>query len=39
LDNWEFISIEDLESMINSKNYDVEEWSQILFEPIKNIFK
>jgi predicted NUDIX family phosphoesterase len=35
LDNWEFVSISTLEAMFNSGNYDVEAWSQILFEPLK----
>jgi hypothetical protein len=37
LDNWEFVSLEQLEQMINSPDYDTEAWSKILFEPIKNI--
>lgn len=36
LDNWEFVTLSTLEGMILSWNYDVESWSQILFEPIKN---
>ena len=39
LDNWEFISIEDLEKMVYSDDYDVEKWSKILFEPIKELLK
>jgi hypothetical protein len=37
LDNWEFVSLEQLEQMINSPDYDTEAWSKILFEPIKKI--
>lgn len=39
LDNWEFISIEDLENMVNSDKYDTEAWSKILFEPLKKLLK
>jgi len=35
LENGEFIKIDELESMINSWDYDVEGWSNILFEPMK----
>lgn len=37
LDNWEFISVEELDKMASSWNYDIELWSQILLEPLKNI--
>lgn len=37
IDNWEFVSLENLEKMINSDDYDTEAWSKILFEPIKKI--
>jgi len=37
LDNGEFVSLEKLEEMINSPEYDTEAWSKILFEPIKKI--
>jgi len=36
LDNWEFVTLSTLEWMIISWNYDVEWWSKILFEPLKN---
>lgn len=39
LDNWEFVSIDTLEAMFNSWNYDVEAWSQILLEPLKRMLK
>lgn len=39
LDNWEFLSIDDIENMVSSWEYDVESWSKILFEPLKNILK
>jgi len=39
LDNWEFISLEDLEQKVNSPEYDVEAWSKILFNPIKKLIK
>ncbi len=35
LENGEFIEISELESMIASWDYDVEAWSEILFEPMK----
>jgi len=35
LENGEFIEMSELESMISSWDYDVEAWSQILFEPMK----
>lgn len=35
LDNWEFLSIETIEEMIQSGNYDLENWAQIFFEPLK----
>jgi len=34
LDNWEFMTLADLENKVNSSDYDVEAWSKILFEPI-----
>jgi len=37
LDNWEFVSLENLEKMIKSEEYNTEAWSEILFEPIKKI--
>lgn len=37
LDNGEFVSLEKLEEMIDSPEYDTEAWSKILFEPIKKI--
>jgi isopentenyldiphosphate isomerase len=39
LDNWEFVSLEKLEEMLASWNYDIEPWSKILFEPIKELLK
>jgi len=39
LDNGEFIDILKLENMIYSWDYDVENWSKILFEPIKKYLK
>ncbi len=39
LDNWEFVTMWTLEWMIISWNYDVEAWSQILFEPLRNYLK
>ena len=39
LDNWEFIALDKLEKMVNSKEYNTETWSEILFEPIKKILK
>lgn len=39
LENGEFISIEDLQDMLESPDYEVENWSKILFEPIKNILQ
>ena len=39
LDNWEFISLENLEKMVYSDDYNTEAWSKILFEPIKKILK
>lgn len=35
LEKWEFISVEKYEEMISSWNYDVENWSKILLEPLK----
>ena len=35
LDNWEFVTFSTLEWMFNSGNYDVEAWSKIVFEPLK----
>lgn len=35
LDNWEFVSIEKLQEMIDSWEYDVEAWTKIVFEPVK----
>lgn len=35
LDNWEFVSIHELESMIASWEYDVEAWSKIVFDAVK----
>ncbi|MDC0506204.1 NUDIX domain-containing protein [Candidatus Gracilibacteria bacterium] len=35
LENGEFIEIDELESMIHSGDYNVENWSQILFKPMK----
>jgi predicted NUDIX family phosphoesterase len=37
LDNWEFVSLENLEKMVYSDDYNTEAWSKILFEPIKKI--
>ena len=37
LDNWEFVSFDTLEAMVQSWNYDLEKWSQILLKPLKNI--
>lgn len=39
LDNGEFVSIEDLDNMIASWDYDVESWSNILYEPLKKLLK
>ena len=39
LDNWEFVSLEKLEEMLASWDYDIESWSKILFEPIKKLLK
>jgi len=39
IENGEFVSIKELEDMINSWDYDIEAWSQILFEPMKNRLK
>lgn len=39
LDNWEFVSLENLEKMVNSPDYDTETWSKILLEPIKELLK
>jgi len=39
LDNWEFISLKELENKINSPKYDVEVWSKILFNPLKEYLK
>jgi predicted NUDIX family phosphoesterase len=39
LDNWEFVSLEKLEEMLISWDYDIEPWSKILFEPIKKLLK
>lgn len=39
LENWEFISLDDLQEMIESPDYKVENWSKILFEPLKNILQ
>ena len=39
LENGEFISVEDLEEMIQDENYKVENWSKTLFEPLKNILQ
>lgn len=36
LDNWEFVNISELEKMINSGDYDVEAWTKIVFEPLKD---
>ena len=38
IEKWEFMSIEELEKIINSWNYNVEAWSKILFEPLKEKF-
>jgi len=35
LDNWEFVTLSTLEGMFNSGNYDVEAWSKIVFESVK----
>ncbi|MDD3794254.1 MAG: NUDIX domain-containing protein [Candidatus Gracilibacteria bacterium] len=35
LDNGEFVSIQNLEKMIESGDYDVEAWTKIVFEPVK----
>jgi predicted NUDIX family phosphoesterase len=35
LENGEFISLDELQAMIESGDYDVENWSKILFEPMK----
>jgi len=39
LDNWEFVSLSELELMIFSGEYDVESWSKIIFEPLKEYLK
>ena len=39
LDNWEFMTLDELEKAVNSDDYDVESWSNILFEPLKDILK
>jgi len=39
IENGEFVSIKELEEMIDSWNYDIEAWSKILFEPMKNRLK
>lgn len=39
LDNWEFMSLDELEKIIKSDDYDTEAWSEILFEPIKKMLK
>ena len=36
LENGEFVSLDELEGMINSWDYDLENWSKIFFEPLKN---
>ena len=35
LEKWEFLSVENYEKMINSNKYDIEPWSKILLEPLK----
>ena len=35
LENGEFVSLDTLESMLHSWEYDIEDWSQTLFEPMK----
>lgn len=39
IDNWEFVSLDNLEKMVNSPDYDTENWSKILLEPIKELLK
>lgn len=39
LDNGEFLPIDEIESMITSWNYEVEGWSKILLEPLKEILQ
>ncbi len=39
LENGEFISLEELEKMIESPEYELENWSKILFQPLKNILE
>ncbi len=35
LDNWEFVTLSKLENMILSDDYDLESWSEIVFESLK----
>lgn len=37
LANWEFLEVNEIEKMVNSWDYDVETWSQIIFDEIKKI--
>ena len=39
IENGEFVSIDELEKMINSGDYDVEAWSKILFDSLKERIK
>lgn len=39
LDNGEFVSIQQLENMIASDQYDLETWSEIAFPALKNMLK
>ncbi len=39
IENGEFVSIDELEKMINSGDYDVEAWSKILFNSLKERIK
>jgi isopentenyldiphosphate isomerase len=36
LENGEFLSISQIEEMMKSDEYDVENWSQIIYDEIKN---
>ena len=39
LENGEFYSLDEIEKMNASDEYDLETWSQILFEPMKRILQ
>ena len=35
LEKWEFLDINEIESMMDSPDYEIESWSKIIYEDIK----